>query len=130
MKKTTKNWIATSDYDLKTAESLLKSGRKIYVIFMCHLAIEKFIKAIISEKQDNLPPYTHNLLYLLGLSEIDLPKELRNFVELINDKSVPTRYPEDISALNKKITLSSAKDYLSKTKELIQWLKQNSPQTK
>ena len=130
MKKTTKNWIATSDYDLKTAESLLKSGRKIYVIFMCHLAIEKFIKAIISEKQDRLPPYTHNLLYLLGLSEIDLPKELRNFVELINDKSVPTRYPEDISALNKKITLSSAKDYLSKTKELIQWLKQNSPQTK
>jgi HEPN domain-containing protein len=44
----TKNWMATSNYDLKTAEAMLKSKRYIYVVFMCHLAIEKMIKAVIS----------------------------------------------------------------------------------
>jgi len=41
MKFATKNWIDTANYDLKTAEAMLKSRRYIYVVFMCHLAVEK-----------------------------------------------------------------------------------------
>lgn len=130
MKKTTKNWILSADYDLKTAESLLKARRKIYVIFLCHLAIEKILKGIISEKQAKLPPYTHNLVYLLGLAELILPKKLNEFVELINDKSVPMRYPENVISLEKQFSMNLARDYLKKTKEVLRWLKQNSAQLK
>lgn len=46
MNKEIKNWMAMVDYDLTTAARMLKTGRYVYVIFMCHLAIEKILKAI------------------------------------------------------------------------------------
>ena len=67
MKFATKNWIDTAGYDLKTADAMLKSGRYIYVAFMCHLAIEKMVKAVISTETEGLPPKSHSLLYLSGL---------------------------------------------------------------
>jgi len=130
MRETTKNWIIAADYDLKTAESLLKARRKIYVIFMCHLAIEKILKGIVSEKQEKLPPYTHNLVYLRELTELTLPKELNDFLELINGKSVPMRYPENVLNLEKQFSVELTRNYLKKTKEVLQWLKQNSAQLK
>lgn len=83
------------------------------------------MKGIISEKQEKLPPYTHNLVYLLGLAEIILPERLNNFVELINDKSVPMRYPEDVVVLEKQFSMKITESYLKETKEVIRWLKQN-----
>ena len=130
MRETTRNWIMAAEYDLKTAESLVKARRKIYVIFLCHLAIEKILKGVVSEKQEKLPPRTHNLVYLLGLTELILPKELNDFIELINGKSVPMRYPENVVNLEKQFSMESTKDYLKKAKEVLQWLKQNSAQLK
>ncbi len=37
------NWIKSSDYDIKTAEHMFKTGRYIYVLFMCHLSVEKLL---------------------------------------------------------------------------------------
>jgi len=39
MRKDTANFLASAEYDLNTAEHMLKTGRYIYVIFMCHLSI-------------------------------------------------------------------------------------------
>jgi HEPN domain-containing protein len=47
MRKDTKNYIKSAEYDLKTADFMLNSGRYIYVIFMCHLSLEKILKAIV-----------------------------------------------------------------------------------
>ncbi|MBI4377822.1 MAG: HEPN domain-containing protein [Nitrospinae bacterium] len=49
MKKETENWLQMVEYDIKTAECMLETGRYVYVVFMCHLAIEKMLKAIVSE---------------------------------------------------------------------------------
>lgn len=125
MKKATKNWINTSEYDFKTANGLYKLRRYIYVIFMCHLSIEKLLKAIVSEKQNRLPPYTHNLVYLADIANISFPGKIKEFVELINTKSIPTRYPEDLHKLSKLILANTARQYLENTKEVLKWLKQN-----
>ena len=45
----TKNFVKSAEYDLKTAEFMLNSERYIYVIFMCHLSLEKILKAIVTE---------------------------------------------------------------------------------
>lgn len=92
---------------------------------MCHLSIEKLLKAIVSEKQEKLPPYTHNLIYLAHIAELSLPENLKGFLELINTKSVPTRYPEDLHKLHKQISSKIAKEYLKNTGEVLKWLKQN-----
>ena len=41
-----KEWFYQSDYDLETAEDMLKSGRTVYCIFMCHLSLEKALKGL------------------------------------------------------------------------------------
>src|SRR3989338_3454641 len=102
MIKSTKNWIESADYDLATAKSLLKAKRKVYVIFMCNLAIEKTLKALVSAKTKKIAPYTHNLVYLLNILDAKLPKELMEFVESINDKSVLMRYPENITEMERE----------------------------
>lgn len=130
MKKTTTNWLLSSQYDLKTAETLLKSKRYIYVVFMCHLSLEKTMKAILSEKFKELPPYTHNLNRLIELGDMVLPEKQKIFIDKINLQSVPTRYPEDFKRLSKEFNRKIAEDYLKTTKGIITWLKRNIPELK
>jgi len=130
MKKTTLNWLLSSDYDLKTAVSLVKNKRYIYVVFMCHLALEKTLKAILSEMFKRLPPYTHNLNRLIEMGNISLPEGHQNFVNKINLQSVPTRYPEDFKRLSREFNRKIAEDYLKQTKRVIKWLRQNIPELK
>ena len=68
MKKEVKNWIESAQYDLETAEQMLISGRYIYTIFMCHLAIGKILKAKVTEITRKVSPKTHNLRYLVKRS--------------------------------------------------------------
>jgi HEPN domain-containing protein len=119
MKQTTLNWLRGSEYDIQTAESLLKTRRYIYVIFMCHLAVEKLLKAIVAESSHSLPPRTHNLYRLVDLGHLILPKAHEEVVAKLNTMRIATRYPEDISALSAEVTRRIAQDYLAKTKELL-----------
>ena len=48
MEEAVRNWVKSSEYDIRTAEALFRSGRYVYVIFMCHLAVEKILKAVVS----------------------------------------------------------------------------------
>lgn len=48
-----KNWIATAEYDLETARHMLATGRFLYVVFMCHLALEKLLKAHVPHRSSN-----------------------------------------------------------------------------
>ena len=123
MRKDTNNFIKSAEYDLNTAEFMLKSGRYIYVIFMCHLSLEKMLKAITTEITQKISPKSHNLIYLLKLGNIQLPPELFNFVAKINNASIVTRYPEDFSKILEAYTKSVAEEYLSKTKEIHKCLK-------
>jgi HEPN domain-containing protein len=104
MKRTTLNWLRSSEYDIKTAESLLRARRYVYVIFMCHLAVEKTLKAVISETSRTTPPRTHNLYRLLELGRIQLPEVHEAIVAQLNTMSTATRYPEDIAALEAGVT--------------------------
>ncbi|MFH1653778.1 MAG: HEPN domain-containing protein, partial [Pseudomonadota bacterium] len=46
----TQLWIERADYDLDTAEAMLKSARYLYVAFACQQAVEKYLKAIIQKR--------------------------------------------------------------------------------
>lgn len=125
MNRVVKNWEATSNYDLRTAEAMYKAGRYLYVVFMCHLAIEKMLKAILSQKDpEETPPKIHNLIHLAQKTGLALPDPLRDFFQRIDNVSVATRYPEDLRLLSKEFNQETAKRMLSETKRLIKWLKQ------
>jgi len=123
MNKAINNWVKSSEYDIKTAEALYKSKRFVYVIFMCHLAAEKTLKAIVSYKTKKAPPKTHDLFYLVKLASLDVPGDCTSILAHLNEASVPTRYPEDITRLAKAYNRQAAFRYLKETKGLLKWLK-------
>ncbi len=125
MLKATENWLTQVDYDLATAEHMLSAGRYIYVIFMSHLALEKTLKALVTEETRKLPPRTHNLIDLAQRARLVLSQERRDFIGKINSASVVTRYPDDLSQMVSQYPATVARDYLENTKELIAWVRQD-----
>ena len=123
IQKEVKNWLDSAQYDMETADHMFSSGRYIYTIFMCHLAVEKLLKAKIEEITGKTPPKTHNLRHLIKLSDIELAEDMFVFLSKLSDVSIPTRYPEDFKELVKSYDGETAKIYLMRTKEAFQWIK-------
>ncbi|MCI0469813.1 MAG: HEPN domain-containing protein, partial [Nitrospirae bacterium] len=63
------------------------------------------------------------LIYLSNAVELEIPENLLQTIESLNDLSVAARYPEDIDALVKAFKKDRVSDYLKKTKEFLKWLK-------
>ncbi len=125
MRKDTQNWIELAEYDLDTARHMLATGRYLYVIFLCHLSLEKMLKAHVSEVTQTTPVKTHDLIYLVKKSAMELPGTFLDFIGKINTASIPTRYPEDLHSALRDYPEPVARDYLHQTQELIKWLKQH-----
>lgn len=121
----TLQWIERADYDFETARSLLKSGRYLYVAFMCQQCTEKYLKAFISSTGE-MPPFIHNLARLAEISGLlkDLPKELQMFLANLNPYYIKARYGEYKESLSKVCNEQQARLFLDKTEEMIKWLKQ------
>lgn len=116
------NWLKSSTYDFKTAEAMLRTRRFVYVIFMCHLSIEKALKAVVCARLHKIPPRTHDLFHLVKICALEIPEKHQPIVMHINEASVPTRYPEDIAKLVKVYNSKIAQKYLFETKGFLKWL--------
>jgi HEPN domain-containing protein len=125
MRADTRNWISMSEYDLETAWHMLTTGRYLYVVFMCHLALEKMLKAHVTEATQSVPAKSHDLIYLLKKSGINPPQSHLEFIGKINNASIPTRYPEDLQRMLREYPEPVVRDYLRQTEEVLQWLKQH-----
>ena len=125
MRADTQNWIDMAEYDLETARHLLATDRYPYVIFMCHLALEKMLKAHVTEVTESIPPRTHDLIALVRRSGLDLPQANLEFIGRINNASVPTRYPDDLQRVLQEYTEQVARRYLDQTEETVRWLGQH-----
>ena len=114
------------DYDIDTARQMFKTKRYVYVIFMCHLAIEKALKAIACEETNKFPPKTHDLILLTNLGKVEFPDDLLDFIGMINNVAVVTRYPEDLSKLVSSYPKEVVQKYLNRTLKVIKCVKQDS----
>ena len=121
--KTVITWIKIADYDLETAKAMNLSRRYIYVAFTCQQCIEKLLKALFVKFKKESPPYSHNLIRLIELTEIKLDKEQVDFVNLLNAFYIKSRYSEEISKLSKSLNKKQAGLLLEQTQKLSKWLK-------
>lgn len=122
MAKSHEEWLKQANYDLDTADYMFKGGRYMYTVFMCHLSIEKTLKGLHTEKLRKEPPKTHNLLYLIEKTKLELPKGLYDFVSTLNRVSVPTRYPDDLQRILKDYDKKRTKEVLDQSRKVLQWL--------
>ncbi|OPX28409.1 MAG: DNA-binding protein [Candidatus Omnitrophica bacterium 4484_171] len=119
-------WIKQADYDIETAQVMWESGRYIYCVFMCHLSVEKALKALYVKNLLKNPPKVHNLIYLVQNVNLKLPLPMRDFLENLNEVSIPTRYPAELEKLLKEYGKERTRAIFDKSKEVLEWLKEES----
>jgi HEPN domain-containing protein len=103
--------LSQSEYDLETAQAMLDSRRYIYAVFMCHMTVEKALKALVVKRTGDAPPRTHNLVQLVGLAS------------LLSSAGVSTRYPEELSKALDDYPPTVVQEYVTRAGEVVQCLK-------
>ncbi len=103
--------------------SICSAPAGIFILFLCHLSIEKALKAKVQEITGKTPPKTHNLIYLLKLSQFDPREVIKDFIGELSDVSIPARCPEDIGEIQHRFNKEVAENYLQRTKEAFQWIR-------
>ena len=120
-----KYWSDMSDYDIDTADAMFRTGRWLYVGFMCHQTLEKVFKAYWCSKKVEPAPYSHNLINLAqscGLGQL-LSDEQKAFISEIMPMNIEARYPSYKESLSSVLSEEKCKEILVKTKEMQQWVK-------
>jgi len=115
-------WFKQAKYDIDTAWAMFEKGRYIYCVFMCHLSVEKALKALYAKVLNENPPKIHSLVYLAQRTEIKLPQKIKDFLENLDKVSVPTRYPEELEKLIKEYGKGRTRIVFTKSKEALKCL--------
>ena len=123
MDKRVVEWLKQADYDMDTAEFMAKGGRYFYAVFMCHLATEKALKGLYMHSLREVPPKTHNLVYLLNKIGLRPDARQSGVIATLNEANITTRYPDDIEKLQSKYTPAIAAGILAGTQEILVWIR-------
>ncbi|TVR75368.1 MAG: HEPN domain-containing protein [Marinilabiliales bacterium] len=120
IKKQIEYWINSSEDDLETAGLLIRNQKILFGLFLCHLCIEKAIKAHVVRCTGNLPPKIHNLSFLIEKTDLALSESQLLLCDTLMFYQLEGRYPGYYPKIPSKI---KSKDILNQTKDLFQWLK-------
>ena len=118
-------WLEMCDYDLGTAQAMFDAGRYLYVGFLCHLIIEKALKAYWSNVLEEPPLKIHSLSKLAektGLAQEMTDNQL-TFIDTLEPLNIEARYPSYKDRLIKSLTPEYCQSLMQTTKELFQWIK-------
>lgn len=126
MDKKVAHWVRLSEYDLETAEAMLKTERFLYVGFMCHQAIEKIVKAHYQLVMNQMPPKTHNIIFLLEQTKgaLSLSDEQKVFLEVLQPMNIEARYPDYQDRIFKSLNDEKCRELLRVTREMHIWIKE------
>ena len=114
-----------TEYDLETAKAMLRTGRYLYVGFMCHQAVEKMLKAAWQAAHaDRFPPRIHNLERLASEAGLlgHLPERHQRVLTELEPLNVEARYPSHRDALLKKLTKRYCTGLLGRATRLTAWI--------
>jgi HEPN domain-containing protein len=119
-----KYWIESADHDLDTSNTLFEAGKYDWSLFVGHLVLEKLLKAVYVQNNDNkIPPKVHNLVRLAEISNIEIDENKKIILDKISDFNIEVRYPEYKNEFYKLCTKEFAEENINKIKELYQWIK-------
>lgn len=116
-------WLSQANDDWEAVETLIKGKKFLQALFFTHLVIEKICKALwIKHNETNIPPKTHNLLYLLSKTPTELSAEQSEFLLNLNRFQLEGRYPEYVSDIKKISDEKLTFQILKQAEELKSWL--------
>lgn len=116
-------WLLQSEDDWSAVDTLFSGQNYVQSLFFAHLVIEKLCKAIwIKHNDSNVPPKTHNLIYLLSATPVEISSTVNEFLLNLNRFQLEGRYPDYRTKMNEICDEKFTKDMLNVTNELREWL--------
>jgi HEPN domain-containing protein len=119
----TKYWIDLAKEDMTVAQVLINSGKLLYAGLMCHLAVEKALKARI-ESIGETPLRIHNLIRLAeigGILDLMTDQEIE-LLALLNPLQIEARYPAHKQQIVSHLTMEQCGNIIARSGEMIQWI--------
>lgn len=117
------HWKKLAEKNWEASKSLFRLGHYDMCLFCCHLALEKYLKALVTEKTRNNPPFIHDLNRLAAVAKLPLAEEHKYYLNEITKFNIQARYDDVKLAFYKKATKGFTRRYLGITEKLIVWIK-------
>jgi HEPN domain-containing protein len=116
-----KYWYDLAIEDIDVARGLLKIGKILYAGFVCHLAVEKALKARI-ESIGKTPLKIHNLLRLAELGNLKMSEEQIGLLLQLNPLQIEARYPVYKQAVDDILTKEDCAELIEQAEKVISWI--------
>ena len=113
-------WSASAEEDWDAALSLISSKRNRHGLFFIHLALEKMLKALVTQHTGAVAPKIHALIRLADRAGLSLAEEQRDFLGEFDRYQIEGRYPELLEASPGREETDTA---LKAADEMFKWLK-------
>ena len=118
-------WEATAKDDLEAIDYLFNGKKYVQALFFAHLSLEKILKAhFIKDNEENVPPKTHNLIYLYNKTLLNLNEEDTDFLQVMNIFQLEGRYPDYLSYLHRSTLKEDASKTIQQVKTLFKCLQE------
>ena len=118
-------WVDLACYDLTAAKAMLKAKQRLYVGFLCHLVIEKMLKAYWVQVKKSTPPFTHGLSLLAERTGIlaDLDERALTVIDFLEPLHIEGRYPTEKARLLRMLTSAKCAWLMKETERLHKWIR-------
>lgn len=100
---------------------LIDNNKIVSGLFFCHLIIEKAVKAHVVKSTGQIPPKSHNLIFLSEKTELSFKENDEIFFGVLMKYQLQGRYPDYNPVFPSK---DIAVEYYDKTVEIFRWLKE------
>ncbi len=112
-------WTEQADDDWEVVEMLFAGKKYLQSLFFAHLVIEKICKSLwIKDNEGNIPPRTHNLIYILSKTNIELSETESEFLLNLNRFQLEGRYPDYMTKMYKICNKDFTKKMIDKTLDI------------
>jgi AbiV family abortive infection protein len=108
--------------DWEVAESLFKHKHYAHALFLCHLVLEKVLKALVLKRTKEFAPQIHDLRRLAEKAVLNFTKEQSQEFDIITTFNIRARYDDTKRTFYQKATQAYAKRYLDVSREMYKWL--------
>ena len=117
-----KHWHESSDQNYSTMQNLIKTKEYSWTLFMGHLVVEKLLKALYVKRLHKHPVFSHDLLRLAKMIDVELPNGYDEWLDEITTFNLNTRYDDYKQSFYKLCTVDFFNEWIYKIETLRQWL--------
>lgn len=119
-------WIESAEEDYETMQVLYKNKKNAWCLFVGHLVIEKILKGLYAKNniENPIAPKIHNLILLSQKTNLEVPNDIREKIQVINTFNISARYDDYKKSFDEKCTDDYTKEQIKNIEEVKKWLKE------